>query len=94
MKISQRVFELLRGHEIMTDGQTDEQTDRQMDKQGNYYRAPPTSSGGALKSVLTLSLNITLLPLSSKSSASQSSSSWGSKLYSGIKWCLSLSNLY
>ena len=45
MKISQWVFELLRGHEIMTDGQTDGQTDRQDD----YYRGPPTSSGGALK---------------------------------------------
>ena len=39
MKISQRVFELLPGHEIMTD--------RQTDGQGDYYRAPPTSSGGA-----------------------------------------------
>ena len=29
MKIFQRVFELLRGHEIMTDSQTDNQTDRQ-----------------------------------------------------------------
>ena len=37
MKISQRVFELLRGHAIMTDGETD--------VQGDYYRAPPTSSG-------------------------------------------------
>ena len=42
MKISQRVFELLRGHEIMTDGRTDR------DRQGDYYRAPPSSSGGAL----------------------------------------------
>ena len=52
MKISQRVFELLRRHEIMTDGQTDGQTERQTDGQtggqGDYYRAPPTSSGGAL----------------------------------------------
>ena len=31
---SQRVFELLPGHEIMTDGQTD--------RQGDYSRAPPT----------------------------------------------------
>ena len=44
MKISQRVFELLPGHEIITDGQKDGQTDGQ----GDYYRAPPTSSGGAL----------------------------------------------
>ena len=48
MKISQRVFELLPGHEIMTDGQTDRQTDGQTDGQGDYYRAPPTSSSGAL----------------------------------------------
>ena len=47
MKISQRVFELLPGHEVMTDGQTDRQTDGQTDGQGDYYRAPPTSSGGA-----------------------------------------------
>ena len=65
MKISQRVFELLSGHEIMTDGQTDRQTDgqtdrrtdgrtdRQTDGQGDYYRAPPTSFGGALKSFIT-----------------------------------------
>ena len=33
MKISQRVFELLRRREIMTDGQTDGQTDRQTDRQ-------------------------------------------------------------
>ena len=38
MKISQRVFELLRGHEIMTDGQTDKVIT--IDYQ--------TSSGGAL----------------------------------------------
>ena len=44
MKISQRVFELLSAHEIMTDRLTDRRTDRQ----GDYYRAPPTSSGGAL----------------------------------------------
>ena len=31
-----------------TDGQTDRQTDGQTDGQGDYYRAPPTSSGGAL----------------------------------------------
>ena len=32
-----------------TDGQTtDRRTDRQTDGQGDYYRAPPTSSGGAL----------------------------------------------
>ena len=48
MKISQRAFELLPGHEIMTDGQTDRQTDGQTDGQGDYYRALPTSSGGAL----------------------------------------------
>ena len=48
MKISQRVFELLRGHEIMTDEKTDRQTDRQTDGQGDYYRTPPTSSGRAL----------------------------------------------
>ena len=46
MKISQRVFELLPGHEI--NGQTDRQTDRQMDGQtdgqGDYFRAPQTSS--------------------------------------------------
>ena len=45
MKISQRVFELLHGHEIMTGGRTDRRTDGQ----GDYYRAPPTLSGGALK---------------------------------------------
>ena len=39
-KISQRLSELLSGHEIMTDGQTD--------GQGDNYRAPPTSFGGAL----------------------------------------------
>ena len=43
MKISQRVFELLPGHEMM-----DGQMDRQMDTQGDYYRAPLTSSGGTL----------------------------------------------
>ena len=48
MKISRRVFELLRGHEIMTAGQTDGQTDGQ----DVYYRALPTSSGGALRSHL------------------------------------------
>ena len=48
MKISQRVLELLLGHEIMTDGQTDGRTGGQTDGQGDYYRAPPTSSGGAL----------------------------------------------
>ena len=50
MKISQRVSELLRGYEIMTDGQTDgqRQTDGQMEGQGDYYRSPPTSSGGDL----------------------------------------------
>ena len=48
MKISQRNFELLPGHEIMTDGQTDGQTDRQTDGQGDYYRALQTSSGGTL----------------------------------------------
>ena len=47
MKISQRVFELLRRHEIMTDRQT--QMDGQMDGQGDYCRALPTSSGGAQK---------------------------------------------
>ena len=46
MKISRRVFYLLPGHEIMTDGRTDRQTDGQ----GDYYRTPPTSSGGALAS--------------------------------------------
>ena len=35
MKISQRVFELLRGHKIMTDGQTDRQMGGQMDGQGD-----------------------------------------------------------
>ena len=30
-EISQRVFELLPGHEIVTDGQTDGRTDRQTD---------------------------------------------------------------
>ena len=52
MKISQKVFELLRGHKIKTDGQIDEwmdgRTDRQTDRQGDYYRAPMTLSGGAL----------------------------------------------
>ena len=52
MKISLRVFELLPGHEIMTDGQTyrqtDGQTDRRTDRQGDYYRALRTSSCGAL----------------------------------------------
>ena len=56
MKISQRVFELLPEYEIMTDGQTYRrtdgqthiQTDDQTDGQGDFYRAPPTSSGGAL----------------------------------------------
>ena len=57
MKISQRVFELLRGHEIMTDGQTDRQTERQTDGQGDYFRAPPTSSGVALISVQNFSVN-------------------------------------
>ena len=32
MKISQRIFELFRRHEIMTDGQTDGQTDRWTDR--------------------------------------------------------------
>ena len=32
MKISQKVFELLRRHEIMTDGQTDGRTDRWTDR--------------------------------------------------------------
>ena len=32
MKISQSVFELLHGHEIITDGQKDRQTDRWTDK--------------------------------------------------------------
>ena len=57
MKISQRVFESLRGHEIMTDGQTDGQTDRQTDGQGDYYRTPPTTSGGALIKVIALIIN-------------------------------------
>ena len=39
-------FELLRRREIMTDGQTDIQMDGQTDGQGDYYRAPPTLSGG------------------------------------------------
>ena len=39
-------FELLRGHEIMPDGRTDGQIDGRTDGQGDYYRAPPTSSGG------------------------------------------------
>ena len=46
----------MRGHEIVTDGQTDILTDRQTDRwtdgqpvgQGDYYRALPTSYGGAL----------------------------------------------
>ena len=42
-----------RNHDGRTDGQrdrrTDRQTDGQTDGQGDYYRAPPTSSGGALK---------------------------------------------
>ena len=54
MKISQRVFELLPGHEIMTDRPTDRQTDGQSDGQGDYYKVPPTSSGGALIIVITL----------------------------------------
>ena len=33
----------------MTDGQTDRQTDGQTDGQDDCYRAPPTSSGGALQ---------------------------------------------
>ena len=48
MITAQMVFELLRGDEIMTDGRTDKRTDRQTDGQGDYYRVPPTSSGGAL----------------------------------------------
>ena len=48
MKISQRVFELLHGHKIMTDRQTDGQTDRWTDRQGDYYRGLQTSSGRAL----------------------------------------------
>ena len=51
-------FELLSGHEIMTDGQTDRQTDGQTDGQGDYYRAPPTSSGGALIIPLLVTENI------------------------------------
>ena len=39
MKISQTVFELLPGHEIMTDGRTDKVI---------LIGPPPTSSGGAL----------------------------------------------
>ena len=35
-------------HDGRTDGQTDGRTDGQTDGQGDYYRAPPTSSGGAL----------------------------------------------
>ena len=48
MKISQRVFELLRGHEIMTDGLTDRQTDRRTDK---------VITIGALISVQNFSVN-------------------------------------
>ena len=47
MKVSQRVFELLPEHEIMTDGQTDGQTDRRTDKLISLG-PPPTLSGGAL----------------------------------------------
>ena len=47
MKISQRLFELLRGHEIMMDGRTDRQMDGQTDRQGDYYTAP---SDGTLMS--------------------------------------------
>ena len=43
MKKSQRVSELLHGHETMMDGRTD----RQMDKVITIG-PPPTSSGGAL----------------------------------------------
>ena len=57
MKISRRVFELLLGHEIMTGGQTDRQTDGQTDGQGDYYRALPPSSGGAL--ITKISINKT-----------------------------------
>ena len=41
--ISKVFFELLCGHEIMTDGQTDVRTDNVITK-----RAPPTSSDGTL----------------------------------------------
>ena len=46
MKISQRVFELLRTRNH--DGQIVGWTDKQMDGQGDYYKAPLTLSGGAL----------------------------------------------
>ena len=52
MKISHRVFELLGRHKIMKD----RQTDGQMDGQGDYYRAPPTSSSGALNTLTQIVL--------------------------------------
>ena len=60
MKISQRVLKLLRGHKIMTDGHTDGQTDRRTDGQGDYYRALPTSSGGALITAGSCDVSFTL----------------------------------
>ena len=46
------VFARTRNHDRRTDRltnrQTDGRTDRWTDGQGDYYRAPPTSSGGAL----------------------------------------------
>ena len=38
-----------RNHDGRTDEKMDRQTDGQTDRQGDYYRALPTSSGGALK---------------------------------------------
>ena len=47
------VIARIRNHDGQTDRRTDRQTDGrtdgQTDGQGDYYKAPPTSSGGALK---------------------------------------------
>ena len=52
LKISQRLSELLSGHEIMTDGQTD--------GEGDYYiEPPPTSSGGALIWIFIFQIYVT-----------------------------------
>ena len=42
------VIERTRNYDGQMDRQTDRQTDGETDGQGDYYRNPPTSSGGAL----------------------------------------------
>ena len=49
MKISQRVFELLRGHEIIKDGQTD----RRMDKVITLGPPSLSSCGALIKLMIT-----------------------------------------